>query len=64
MEIREASQFYKPFYSTNLDEYLQYLMKNGKLAIADNREYEITPSTMKYLEGRLTEEKLKKRMYR
>lgn len=61
-EIKVVNKFYKPFYSTNLDEYLQYLMKTDKLCRADNGEYELTPNTVKYLEERLTEEKLKKRM--
>jgi len=36
-------------------------MKNNKLYIDDDSKYALTPDTIKYLEGRLSEEKLKKR---
>ena len=61
-EIKEASYYYKPFYSTNLKDYLQYLMKNDKMHITDNSKYAFTPATVNYLEERLTEERLKKRL--
>ncbi len=60
-EIKKASNYYKPFYSTNLNEYIQYLMKNDKITLGENSQYELTPNTVKYLEDRLSEEKLKKR---
>ncbi len=61
-EIKAASNYYKPFYSTNLREYLQYLMKNGKLFMNDRKKFALTPATVKYLEDRLSEEKIKKRV--
>lgn len=61
-EIKYVNKYYKPFYSTNLDEYLQYLMKTDKLCRADDGNYTLTPNVVKYLEERLSEEKLKKRL--
>ncbi|GMQ96609.1 MAG: hypothetical protein BMS9Abin15_0282 [Gammaproteobacteria bacterium] len=60
--IKQVSQFYKPFYSTNLLEYMKYLMKAGKLYQPSAGEYALTPPTVKYLQERLSEEKLKKRI--
>lgn len=61
-EIQRSSNYYKPFYSTNLKEYLEYLMKSGKLFKNDQKKYALTPPTVKYLEERLSEEKLTKRV--
>ena len=60
-EIREVSSYYKPFYSTNIKEYLQYLMRKDKLFLKGG-QYSLTPSTIKYLADRLSEEKIKKRL--
>ena len=60
-EIRQVNKFYKPFYSTNLAEYLKYLMKNGKFCMENNGNYSLSASSLKYLEERLSEEKMKKR---
>jgi len=61
-EIKQAILYYKPFYSTNLVDYVQFLMKNDKLHVTDDGKYALTTNTVKYLEGRLTEERLKKRI--
>jgi len=60
-EIRSVGKFYKPFYSTNLNEYLQYLMNHDKFCKSASGDYQLTPNMVKYLEERLSEEKLKKR---
>jgi|GEM_PF-6026614 len=61
-EIKEVSRYYKPFYSTNLTDYLQYLIKNNKIYIDDDGKYAFTPDTVEHLEDRLSEERLKKRL--
>lgn len=61
-EIKLASNYYKPFYSTNLNEYLQYLIKNNKLALDNNNLYVLSADTLDYLSDRLSEDKLKKRV--
>ena len=60
-EIKQSAKFYKPFYSINLNEYLQYLMKSNKLHQPEPGEYAITPSTLKYLEERLSPDRLRRR---
>jgi hypothetical protein len=61
-EIKQVSRYYKPFYSANLADYLEYLMKNDKLYLTDDNKYALTSKTVAYLEQRLTEERLKKRI--
>jgi hypothetical protein len=60
-EIKQSAKFYKPFYSINLNEYLQYLMKANKLHQPEPGEYAITPATLKYLEERLSPDRLRRR---